>query len=181
MTLEEKENNFKIQVYRMIAFPADILQEFFDYWSEPNKSGTKLRYELEKTWDLNRRLKRWQLMKDQRKDFKPVEMAKNRLDTSVKPTQPKPTNMIEELDQFLEKYTLHPTEIPFMEFCKYYDYMKQEKLLRPLTGQEVNRLMDIYKGDKIKCRCACVQMTLDGYVNGGFTFKKVMEVRLKLV
>lgn len=100
--------------------------------------------------------------------------------TSVKPTPPKPVNMIEELDQFLEKYTLHPTEIPFMEFCKYYDYMKQEKLIRPLTGQEVNRLMDIYKGDKIKCRCACVQMTLDGYVNSGFTFKKVFELRLKL-
>lgn len=180
MTIENREQSFKEQVFRMIAFPKDILEEFFDYWTEPNKSNTKMRFELEKTWHLHRRLKRWQLMKDQRKDFKPVEMAKNRLDTSVKPMPPKPTNMIEELDQFLEKYTLHPTEIPFMEFCKYYDYMKQEKLIRPLTGQEVNRLMDIYKGDKIKCRCACVQLTLDGYVNGGFTFKKVMEVRLKL-
>ena len=34
-------------------------ENFFLYWSELNKSGTKQKYELEKTWDLNRRLKRW--------------------------------------------------------------------------------------------------------------------------
>ena len=33
--------------------------EFFDYWTETNKSGTKMRWELEKTWDLNLRIKRW--------------------------------------------------------------------------------------------------------------------------
>ncbi len=33
--------------------------EFIDYWTEPNKSGTKLRFELEKTWSIDRRLKRW--------------------------------------------------------------------------------------------------------------------------
>jgi len=34
-------------------------ENFFLFWSELNKSGTKQRWELEKTWDLNRRLKRW--------------------------------------------------------------------------------------------------------------------------
>ena len=33
--------------------------DFIDYWTEPNKSGTKLRFELEKTWSIDRRLKRW--------------------------------------------------------------------------------------------------------------------------
>ena len=32
---------------------------FIDYWTEANKSGTKMRFELEKTWDLKRRLSRW--------------------------------------------------------------------------------------------------------------------------
>ena len=32
---------------------------FIDYWTEPNKSGSKLRFEMEKTWDLSRRIKRW--------------------------------------------------------------------------------------------------------------------------
>ena len=33
--------------------------DFIDYWTEPNKSGTKLRFELEKTWSIDHRLKRW--------------------------------------------------------------------------------------------------------------------------
>ena len=35
------------------------LQNFFDYWSEPNPSQTKMRFELERTWDLSRRLSTW--------------------------------------------------------------------------------------------------------------------------
>lgn len=178
MSIEEREANFKLQVYRMIAFPADVLEEFWLYWSEPNKSNTKLRYELEKTWDLNRRLKRWQ---NQRKDFKPVEMAKNRLDTSVKPVPPKPTNMIDELDQFLARYTSRPTEIPFSDFGKYYQYLKDNKLMRPFTKQEVNSLRSIYDFNDQKCRCACVQMTMDGYVNSGVTFKDIIQLRKQLV
>jgi len=38
--------------------PTDI-QEFIDYWTEPNKSDTKMRFELERTWDYSRRLQRW--------------------------------------------------------------------------------------------------------------------------
>ena len=35
------------------------LREFFDYWSETNKSRTRMRYELERTWDAARRLATW--------------------------------------------------------------------------------------------------------------------------
>lgn len=41
------------------TYGRDMVREFFDYWSEPNKSGSKLRFEQEKTWDLSRRLARW--------------------------------------------------------------------------------------------------------------------------
>lgn len=37
-----------------------MLEEFFSYWSEPNKSKTKMRYELERTWDTSRRLQYWE-------------------------------------------------------------------------------------------------------------------------
>lgn len=37
----------------------DFLNEFYRYWTEPNKSNTKFRQELEKTWDLERRLQTW--------------------------------------------------------------------------------------------------------------------------
>ena len=40
-------------------YPNKMLREFFDYWSEPNPSKTKMRFELEKTWEINRRLSTW--------------------------------------------------------------------------------------------------------------------------
>lgn len=37
-----------------------MIREFFDYWSEPNKSHSKMRFEQERTWDLSRRLQTWE-------------------------------------------------------------------------------------------------------------------------
>lgn len=37
----------------------ETVRAFFDYWSEPNKSCTRMRYEMERTWDLARRIARW--------------------------------------------------------------------------------------------------------------------------
>lgn len=36
-----------------------MIRAFYDYWSEPNRSYTKMHCELERTWDLKRRLKTW--------------------------------------------------------------------------------------------------------------------------
>ena len=33
--------------------------EFIAYWTEPNRSNKKLRFELEKTWETKRRLAKW--------------------------------------------------------------------------------------------------------------------------
>ena len=40
-------------------YPKEMIRAFFDYWTEKNKSGTKMRFELEKTWELGRRLSTW--------------------------------------------------------------------------------------------------------------------------
>jgi len=37
----------------------DLINEFYKYWTEPNKSNTKFKQELEKTWSLERRLETW--------------------------------------------------------------------------------------------------------------------------
>lgn len=37
----------------------EIVREFCDYWTEPNKSNTKFKQEVQKTWDTSLRLKRW--------------------------------------------------------------------------------------------------------------------------
>ncbi|MDQ5928813.1 MAG: hypothetical protein QG594_591 [Bacteroidota bacterium] len=41
------------------TYGKDLLNSFFKYWTEPNKSGSKFRQELEKTWSLERRLETW--------------------------------------------------------------------------------------------------------------------------
>lgn len=40
-------------------YSPQMLREFFNYWSEPNKSRTKIKWQMEKTWDVKRRLQRW--------------------------------------------------------------------------------------------------------------------------
>lgn len=35
------------------------IKKFVSYWTEPNQSKTKLRWELEKTWDTKRRIGNW--------------------------------------------------------------------------------------------------------------------------
>jgi len=37
----------------------ELCQEFIDYWTEPNTSKTKMKFELERTFDIKRRLTRW--------------------------------------------------------------------------------------------------------------------------
>lgn len=48
-------------VFEVLTFDYDesILNGFIDYWTEPNKSNSKMKYELEKTWETKRRLKTW--------------------------------------------------------------------------------------------------------------------------
>lgn len=41
-------------------YSKDVLESFIMYWTEPNKSETKLRYELQPTFDIKRRLATWQ-------------------------------------------------------------------------------------------------------------------------
>lgn len=46
----------------------DMIREFYNYWTEPNKSGTKMNFEMQQTWDTARRLARWASREN---DFKP--------------------------------------------------------------------------------------------------------------
>tara|TARA_R110002110_G_scaffold404808_1_gene623516 strand:+ start:3595 stop:4410 length:816 start_codon:yes stop_codon:yes gene_type:complete len=39
--------------------PENLYNDFIDYWTEPNPSETKMRFELEKTFCIKRRLSRW--------------------------------------------------------------------------------------------------------------------------
>lgn len=59
--LEMRLSTFRHQVFaNSNLYETELLNDFFLYWSEPNKSGTKMRFENEPTWELSRRLKTWQ-------------------------------------------------------------------------------------------------------------------------
>lgn len=41
------------------TYGKEFLNDFYKYWTEPNKSNTKFKQELERTWSLERRLETW--------------------------------------------------------------------------------------------------------------------------
>ena len=57
-----------------------MLMDFYEYWSEPNPSQTKMRFELQKTWDVNRRLARWARNNFNRYDRQQTTINRQRLD-----------------------------------------------------------------------------------------------------
>ena len=61
-------------------FDSNELKKFYDYWTEPNKSNTKFRQELEKTWSLKRRLETWF---NNSKNFKEKSSAKKEIPTTL--------------------------------------------------------------------------------------------------
>ena len=57
-TISNRRDDF---VFEVLTFEYDesILNGFIDYWTEPNKSNTKMKFELNKTWKTSLRLKTW--------------------------------------------------------------------------------------------------------------------------
>jgi len=58
VNLDTATKSFSDEVYSF-NYHKEMLADFIDYWTEPNRSKTKLRYQLEKTFDIARRLKTW--------------------------------------------------------------------------------------------------------------------------
>lgn len=58
--MKSREREFyNVLVPFVKTYGREMIREFFDYWSEPNKSHSKMRFEQERTWDLSRRLQTW--------------------------------------------------------------------------------------------------------------------------
>lgn len=62
---EEKRIEDRVLAFKNALTPfletygRDMLNDFYNHWVELNKSKTKMRWELQKTWDFNLRLKKW--------------------------------------------------------------------------------------------------------------------------
>lgn len=48
----------------LLDFDNNLKEEFKDYWIEYNSSKTKMRFELEKTWNLQARIMRWKKLSE---------------------------------------------------------------------------------------------------------------------
>ena len=63
--IEERFNSFFEDVWGFVSeYDESVLNSFISYWTEKNKSKTKMRFELQKTWDTKRRLETWNKNKD---------------------------------------------------------------------------------------------------------------------
>lgn len=54
-----KEDFYSSLVPYVTKYGKEMIRSFFDYWSESNRSKTKMRFELERTWETSRRLVTW--------------------------------------------------------------------------------------------------------------------------
>ena len=81
-TISNRRDDF---VFEVLTFEYDesILNGFIDYWTEPNKSNTKMKFELNKTWKTALRLKTWSA--NQKKWDKPNSNKKtmSKLDAQI--------------------------------------------------------------------------------------------------
>ncbi len=69
--IDRRKHSFAESIKPFVSiYGRDMCNRFYDYWSEPNKSKTKIKWEMEKTWDIEKRLKRWSEPK-----FKPIQTA----------------------------------------------------------------------------------------------------------
>lgn len=58
-TLSRKEAFYKSLIPYVDKYGKDMIRAFYDYWTELNKSETKMRFELQKTWEVSKRLATW--------------------------------------------------------------------------------------------------------------------------
>lgn len=58
-TLSRKQEFGESLIPFLDIYPQEMIRAFFDYWSEMNKSGTKMRFEQQPTWEASKRLVTW--------------------------------------------------------------------------------------------------------------------------
>ena len=60
LPLENRQEQFRQSLIPFVQkFGREMIRAFYDYWSEPTLDRKKMRWELEKTFELNRRLGYW--------------------------------------------------------------------------------------------------------------------------
>lgn len=68
LSLFDRTEKFKEELIPFVQkYGKDMIFAFFDYWSEPNPSKTKMKFEMQKTWDIAKRLRTWERMSNEKR------------------------------------------------------------------------------------------------------------------
>src|SRR3990167_10708746 len=68
--IEEREKAFINALTPFLEnYGKEMLNSFYRYWSEKNPKKTKMKFEIQKTWELSKRLANWSRKEN---DFKPI-------------------------------------------------------------------------------------------------------------
>lgn len=59
LTKNQREETFREQVAQHTQYLESMREEFSDYWTESKPNGRKMKFEMQKTFDIERRLKTW--------------------------------------------------------------------------------------------------------------------------
>ena len=72
--IKDKKQKFYEDCKPYLAkYPKEMLRRFYNYWTEMNKSGTRLKFELQQTFEISKRLATWaRLDKDIKKPDQPL-------------------------------------------------------------------------------------------------------------
>jgi len=56
----DRENDFRLKAQSYQSeYSFQLIDSFCDYWTESNEDGKKMKFEMQKTFDIGRRLKTW--------------------------------------------------------------------------------------------------------------------------
>lgn len=59
-SFEEREKEFMERVAAHLdTYPKEMLRSFYDYWTEKNEGGRRMRFEMQRVFDIKRRLVTW--------------------------------------------------------------------------------------------------------------------------
>ena len=60
--IKKREENFCLEAYSFVdskGYDKLEIGKFINFWTEKNKSGSKMKFEMQQTFDISRRLARW--------------------------------------------------------------------------------------------------------------------------
>ena len=59
-TIEEREKEFGLELVPYIdKYGKEMIRKFFNYWTEKNPKGTKMQFEMKRTFEISKRLVTW--------------------------------------------------------------------------------------------------------------------------